>query len=128
MAKSTHIRVDGAAGSGRTVSALLPGAGLVAAIAALAGASCCVLPLLLAAVGVGGAWIAQLAIFVTYQWYILTFAAALIAISWIVALVRGSSGRTKLILAVSTALVLAALVMPIYEEEITQFLLKHLRG
>ncbi len=128
MSKSSNIAVDQTNGSDRTVSALIPGAGLVAAIAALVGASCCVLPLMLAAVGVGGAWIAQLAIFVTYQWYILTIAVVLIANSWIVAFVRGSSKRAKIILAVSTALVAAAFVMPIYEDDIAQQLFKIMRG
>jgi mercuric ion transport protein len=128
MSKITHIPVDHTDGSDRTVTALLPGVGLVAAIAALVGASCCVLPLMLAAIGVGGAWIAQLAVFVTYQWYILTLAVLLITISWIAAFVRGSSRRTKLILAISTALVAAAFVMPIYEDDITQQLLKMMRG
>ena len=65
MSKLSHIAVDQTDEPDRVISALLPGAGLVAAIAALVGASCCVLPLMLAAVGVGGAWIAQLAVFVT---------------------------------------------------------------
>ncbi|MGI9523941.1 MAG: hypothetical protein ACR2PG_20090 [Hyphomicrobiaceae bacterium] len=128
MSKSSRIAVHHKDGPDRTVSALLPGVGLVAAIVAFVGASCCVLPLMLAAVGVGGAWIAQLAIFVTYQWYILTIAVVLFAITWIVAVVRGSSRRAKLILAVSTALVAAAFAMPIYEDDITQHLLKMMRG
>jgi mercuric ion transport protein len=128
MSKVSHIAVDRTDEPDRTVSALLPGAGLVAAIAALVGASCCVLPLTLAAVGVGGAWIAQLAVFVTYQWYILTVAMVLIMISWIVAFVRGSSRRAKLVLAISTALVAAAFVLPIYEDDIAQQLLKMMQG
>lgn len=128
MSKSTHIPADRADGSDRTSSAILPGAGLVAAIAAFAGASCCVLPLLLASVGVGGAWIAQLSIFVTYRWYILTFALMLIAASWLVALFRGSSTRARFILAIATALVIAALLMPTYEDDITRQLLKVMRG
>lgn len=107
---------------------MLPGVGLMASIAALAGASCCVLPLTLAAVGVGGAWIAQLVIFVTYQWHILAVAVALVATSWVVALVRGSTKRAKIILAISTALVVAAVIVPVYEEEITRQLLELLRG
>jgi len=128
MTKSTHIPVGDADSADRSFSGLLPGAGLIVAVAAFAGASCCVLPLLLAAAGVGGAWIAQLAVFVTYQWYILGIAVALIAISWAVALVRGSTNRAKIILAMSTALVVAAVTMPIYEDDITRHLLRILRG
>ena len=128
MSKSTHITVAQTDWSSRQASTLLPGAGLLAAIAALVGASCCVLPLMLAAVGVGGAWIAQLEIFVTYQWYILTTAVALSAISWIVAFVRGSSRRAKIILTVSTVLVAAAFIMPIFEDDMTEQLLKMMRG
>ena len=128
MTKSIHIPVGDSDNADRSFSGLLPGAGLIVAVAAFAGASCCVLPLLLAAAGVGGAWIAQLAIFVSYQWYILGFAVALIAISWVVALVRGSTNRAKIILAISTALVVAAVIVPIYEDDITRHLLRILRG
>lgn len=128
MTKSTHIAVAHTDWTKRQASTLLPGAGLIAATAALVGASCCVLPLILAAAGVGGAWIAQLAIFVTYQWYILTIAVVLIAISWVVAIVRGSGRRAKFILVISTGLMTAAFVLPIYEDDLTRQIRKMMRG
>ena len=49
---------------------LLSQLGLVAAVAALVGASCCALPLALAWLGLAGAWIANLGILVAYRSYI----------------------------------------------------------
>ena len=42
----------------------LTSAGLVVAVAAFVGASCCALPLILASLGLAGAWIANLEVFV----------------------------------------------------------------
>lgn len=64
---------------------------------------------------------------VTYQWYILALAVALVAVGWVVARVRGSSRRAKIIPAVSTALMMAAILMPVHEEDSTRYWLKILR-
>ena len=62
--------------------------GLVAAIAALVGASCCVLPLVLASVGLAGAWIAHLELFVVYRRPITAMALVVIAVGWWIAFRR----------------------------------------
>jgi mercuric ion transport protein len=46
---------------------------------AVAMTSCCILPLVLVSMGVGGVWIAQLTALYAYKWYTFTFAAAFIA-------------------------------------------------
>ena len=46
---------------------------------ALAMTSCCILPLVLVSLGVGGVWIAQLTALYAYKWYTFTFAAGFIA-------------------------------------------------
>lgn len=47
---------------------------------ALAMVSCCILPLALVSLGVGGVWIAQLTALYAYKWY--TFAVASAFIGW----------------------------------------------
>ena len=48
-------------------------------LGALALTSCCILPLVLVSLGVGGVWIAQLTALYAYKWYTFTFAAGFIA-------------------------------------------------
>lgn len=103
-------------------ASLLSHVGLVAALAALVGASCCALPLALASLGLAGAWIANLGIFVVYRPYITAVALVVIAVGWAIALRRQSSGRTFLVLGLGTVIVLAALAVAHYELEITRYL------
>lgn len=101
---------------------LLSHVGLVAALAALVGASCCALPLVLASLGLAGAWIANLGIFVVYRPYIIAVALVVIAVGWAIALRRQSSRGTFLVLSSGTVIVLAALAVAHYEPEITRYL------
>lgn len=101
---------------------VVSGLGVLAAIAALAGASCCVLPLLLAIGGLGGAWIANLGVLTPYQPYILGFAGVLVLIGWIVAFRRNARRRTLVVLGVATALIVVAVVVAANERSLTQYL------
>ncbi len=103
-------------------ASLLSHVGLVVALAALVGASCCALPLVLASLGLAGAWIANLGIFVVYRPYITVVALVVIAVGWAIALRRKAYGRTILILSLATAIVLAALAVAHSEPEITRYL------
>jgi mercuric ion transport protein len=47
-------------------------------LGALAMTSCCILPLVLVSLGVGGVWIAQLTALYEYKWYTFTIASAFI--------------------------------------------------
>ncbi len=49
-----------------------------ALLGALAMTSCCILPLVLVSMGVGGVWIAQLTALYAYKWYTFAIAASLI--------------------------------------------------
>jgi mercuric ion transport protein len=100
----------------------LTSAGLVVAVAAFVGASCCALPLILASLGLAGAWIANLEVFVVYRAYITVAALVLIAIGWAVAFRRRPLGRTFFVLGIATVTVLAALALTQYEPEITRYL------
>jgi MerT mercuric transport protein len=66
----------------RRQASLLSLVGLAAAPAALVGASCCALLLVLASLGLAGAWIANLGIFVSYRSYVTVAAVVVIAMGW----------------------------------------------
>jgi mercuric ion transport protein len=89
--------------------------GLIAALAALVGASCCALPLALASLGLAGAWIASLEVFAAYRPYVSAVAVLLVALGWIVARRRRASPRAHVLLGVATAVIVAALVLPHFE-------------
>ena len=104
-------------------ASVLSGLELVAALAALVGASCCALPLVLASAGLAGAWIANLGTFVVYRPYITGAALIVTALGWLVALQRQSPRRTFVVPGCATVLVLAALALTEYEPQITRYLL-----
>ena len=101
---------------------LLSQLGLVAAVAALVGASCCALPLALAWLGLAGAWIANLGIFVSYRPYITATAVVLIAVGWVIAGRRRAANRTFVVLALATVLVGGVILVSSYEAELTRYL------
>jgi mercuric ion transport protein len=69
--------------------------GLLTGLGALALASCCVLPLALAVVGLGGAWLAGLGGLLPYQPYLLAMAAAAVGAGWFVTLRRRASCKPE---------------------------------
>jgi mercuric ion transport protein len=97
--------------------------GLIAAVAALVGASCCALPLALAWLGLAGAWLANLGIFVVYRPYVTSFAIIVIGLGWAIALRRSASVRTLIVLGAASILVVAALLIAHYETELTRYLI-----
>ena len=101
---------------------LLSQLGLVAAVAALVGASCCALPLALAWFGLAGAWIANLGIFVAYRPYITAAAIVLIGMGWVIASRRRAAKRTFIVLALATILLGGAVLVSYYETELTRYL------
>ena len=96
---------------------------MLAAVAALVGASCCALPLALAWAGLTGAWIANLEIFVVLRPHITATALVLIGFGWMIAVRRRAPRRTFLILALATALVSVALLVAHYEPQLTRYLI-----
>jgi len=101
---------------------LLSQLGLVAAVAALVGASCCALPLALAWLGLAGAWIGNLGIFVAYRPYITAVAVVLIGVGWVIASWRRAANRAFVVLAVATVLVAGAMLVSHYEAELARYL------
>jgi mercuric ion transport protein len=121
MSKAAQQIAAKTTGEARQVS-LLSQAGLIAAIAALIGASCCALPLALASAGLAGAWIANLGVFVTYRPYITGVALGVIGVGWAIALKRKTSRRTLAVLGLASALTAVAVVVAYYEQELARSL------
>lgn len=93
---------------------------------ALAASSCCVLPLVLFRLGIGGAWLGNLTALAPYQWIFVTITIAFLAAGFYlgyrkpsVACVDGEvcarplpNRLVKIALWIATALVAAALLFP----------------
>ena len=115
---NTHQQTQ-QSGKGTTTVASL---GFVAGFGALIGASCCILPLLLAIGGVSGSWIAGIGALTPYQPYLLGLAALCITVGWAIAIRRRMSLWIVAVLAMATLLVLGSVVTAIYERPVTQYL------
>lgn len=113
-------------GPSKAAKDVLASTGVLSGLAAFIGASCCVLPLLLINIGLGGAWIANLAFFVYAKPYFLAASILFIVFAFIVAFWGGRtpSRNTLIILCIATVLTGAAYVMPWYEGEIIRFLVR----
>jgi len=121
MSNTTQPADAKADGEPRHIS-LLSQFGLVAAVGALVGASCCALPLALAWLGLAGTWIGNLEIFVAYRPYITAAAVVLIGVGWVIASRRRAAIRTFVVLALATVLVGGAMLVSYYETELARYL------
>ena len=109
-------------------SNLLSALGITAAAAAFVGASCCVLPLLLAWAGLAGAWLIYIEPFVAHRRPFALLAALVIFAGWWLAMRRRSSWGTFAVLAFATTLTVAALLMTEYEGQRQRYILAVKRG
>lgn len=109
-------------GATKDAGIALPGASLAAGLAALAGASCCALPLVLAILGIGGAWMANLAVLVAWRPWILAAAVVIIAAGWTIAIARGARPRAIALLGLATLALGGAFAVTAWEAEITRAL------
>ncbi len=99
----------------------------IAALLALLSASCCVLPIALAIVGLGGAWLAVLGPFVAYRWAILGAIGLVLLWAWF-RLFRGTrrGARMRGAMALATVASLAfavAVAAPLWEADATRVLM-----
>ena len=108
----------------RGLGALFAGGGALAGLATFVGASCCVLPLLLAQVGLGTALVAQLSFFARAQPYLLALTLALIVAALVASLWRGRRPRPVVLvfLLIAAALVIGSIILPQYEGQITRWI------
>ena len=116
-------RTDGLARSGKPFSAnghAVAGAGLLAVLAG----SCCILPIALALIGIGGSWVSLLGPFVAYRGFILLGVAGVLLWAWFRIWQRWKSerplGRSDLATSAATVAFLAAASAPMWEQEVAQ--------
>ncbi|SLN63444.1 MerT mercuric transport protein [Pseudoruegeria aquimaris] len=106
----------------KATAALIGGAGLLALLTA----SCCVLPIGLSLIGLGGSWLVLLGPFVAWRVPILIGVAAVLAHGWWRHLRRPACARparlARGLLLGATALFLLSLAAPLWEEEATRFM------
>ena len=97
----------------------------IASLLAIASASCCVLPIGLSIMGLGGTWLTVLEPFVAYRSIILIGVGAGLVAAW-ATLIRRRGGcrkrkRTGLILAlICSSLFLAAVTAPLWERDVVR--------
>ena len=101
----------------RGLGSLFAGGGALAGLATFVGASCCVLPLLLAQIGLGTAFVAQLSFLVRAQPYFNALALALIVGALVASFWRGRRPRPIVVAMLLGAGVLlaGAEILPHYE-------------
>lgn len=102
------------------------GLSLIAAIGAGLAATCCVLPIALTILGLGGAWLAFLSFFAVNRPAILAVGLLFLAIAAVLAMrhhrQRQIGTRTIVILAVTAILLGGALTAPFWERDATRYL------
>jgi mercuric ion transport protein len=104
----------------RPSGGLFAGGGVATGLAALIGASCCVLPILLVQAGVSTALVAHLGIFAQAKPYLLALTAILVLAGFVAAFWGGRRPRPRVLvlLVVAAFLVVSAYSMPFYEREL----------
>ena len=122
MSKTMQPTDAKASGDARHLS-LLSQLGLVGAVAALVGASCCALPLALAWLGLAGAWIANLGIFVIYRPYTMAGTVIVVGLGWVIAIQRRATVRTFVVLGLASLVVGGAILVSYYETELARYLI-----
>jgi len=84
---------------------------------------CCILPISLMLLGVGGSWVAVFGKIAATGYYVLTVSTALLGIAWVLAYHRGIIERLTWWIAGSTGMTAAAWVLVLYEAQINDFLI-----
>lgn len=102
-----------------------------ASILAVLTASCCILPLGLTIIGLGGSWLTFLGSFVAYRSYLLAVVGLILLWSWI-SLWRSPSGlfenRNALLMRITlTVMFIAAFTAPYWEDGIARSMWEYLR-
>lgn len=98
-----------------------------AGVAALLSASCCVLPLALSLVGLGGTWLTVLGPFVVWRVPILVAAGLALAVAWIVMVRRGLRRvrpRALVVAGLATVSLGLAATTPLWERDAQRALLE----
>ncbi|WP_271946493.1 hypothetical protein [Ruegeria faecimaris] len=92
-------------------------------LTALGVATCCVLPMTMMLLGLGGSWLAIFGKIAAASYYVLAISTALVAISWLVSYQRGSLTKLKWWLSGTTAITASAWVVVYNEARINDYLI-----
>jgi len=92
-------------------------------VSALGVATCCVLPMAMMLLGLGGSWLAVFGKIAAASFYVPAISTALVALSWMVSYRRGSIGRLKWWLVGSTVITGMAWVIVFNETPINDYLI-----
>ena len=98
----------------------------LATIFALFSATCCVLPIGLSIIGIGGAWLTVFAPFTEYRTLILVVVAVIVGIAWLRLFRRYRSGQVNtsalVLTVIATLALIASLSAPYWEGDATRAL------
>lgn len=94
-----------------------------AGLLALMTSSCCILPMLLLVMGLGGSWIAVFGKVAATSLIVLGMSTAIVALAWFLAYRNHALSQLKSWLAGSTALIIIAWIIVYNETRINDFLI-----
>lgn len=92
-------------------------------LSALGVATCCVLPMTMMLLGLGGSWMAIFGKIAAASYYVLAISTTLVAVSWVVSYQRNLLPKLKWWLWGTTAMTSLAWVVVLYEARINDFLI-----
>ncbi|WP_170505464.1 hypothetical protein [Ruegeria arenilitoris] len=92
-------------------------------VSALGVATCCVLPMAMMLLGLGGSWLAVFGRIAAASYYVLAISTALVAVSWFLVLRNGTLANLKWWLVGSTAITASAWVIVFNEAQINDYLI-----
>ncbi len=95
----------------------------IGSLSALGVATCCVLPMTMMLLGLGGSWLAIFGKIAAASYYVLAISTALVAVSWLVSYQHGSQKQLKWWLLGTTVMTGWAWVVVFYEARINDFLI-----
>jgi mercuric ion transport protein len=97
--------------------------GFAGSVFALLAAACCVLPLVIMLVGLGGSWVAVFGAVAAVSPWVALAAGLIIAFAWIVAIRRNASRQTYTLLTAGTVLTVFAWCLISYEAVVNDYLI-----
>jgi mercuric ion transport protein len=98
----------------------------LASVGALGVATCCVLPMAMMLLGLGGSWIAVLGKIAAASYYVLATSTALVLASWAVAYRRSAMSKLKWWLGGTSILTALAWIVVVNETRINDFLIRQM--
>lgn len=98
-------------------------ASLASSLASLGVATCCVMPMAMMLLGLGGSWIAVFGTIAAASFYVLGASTVIIALAWIAVYRRHAVGHMKAWLTISTVLTALAWILVFNETRINDFLI-----